>query len=204
MFVPLLRRQPDRRYLITDTEDEHPMTDRTASHRATRSSTANSSVRPAGGADEQIETVTAPAKVMRIGSMVKQLLEEVRTGAARRSQPRAARRDLRASIVELAARRCRPTCRTSCATSRCRSRTASSRPTPSCASPRRSWSAGWKACSTASRPRCSPSSSPPASSSSRCASCRPGDGRRPGADQSRPASARHVPRSAWHVPLSRG
>jgi Protein of unknown function (DUF2587) len=31
--------------------------------------------------DEQLETVTAPAKVMRIGSMVKQLLEEVRTGS---------------------------------------------------------------------------------------------------------------------------
>jgi hypothetical protein len=30
---------------------------------------------------EQMETVTAPAKVMRIGSMVKQLLEEVRTGS---------------------------------------------------------------------------------------------------------------------------
>jgi hypothetical protein len=30
---------------------------------------------------EQTETVTAPAKVMRIGSMVKQLLEEVRTGS---------------------------------------------------------------------------------------------------------------------------
>jgi hypothetical protein len=30
---------------------------------------------------EQLETVTAPAKVMRIGSMVKQLLEEVRTGS---------------------------------------------------------------------------------------------------------------------------
>jgi Protein of unknown function (DUF2587) len=30
---------------------------------------------------ELMETVTAPAKVMRIGSMVKQLLEEVRTGS---------------------------------------------------------------------------------------------------------------------------
>ena len=30
---------------------------------------------------DQFETVTAPAKVMRIGSMVKQLLEEVRTGS---------------------------------------------------------------------------------------------------------------------------
>jgi hypothetical protein len=35
--------------------------------------------RPAEAAPaEQLETVTAPAKVMRIGSMVKQLLEEVR------------------------------------------------------------------------------------------------------------------------------
>ncbi len=32
----------------------------------------------APSADDQSETVTAPAKVMRIGSMVKQLLEEVR------------------------------------------------------------------------------------------------------------------------------
>ena len=30
---------------------------------------------------ELMETVTAPAKVMRIGSMVKQLLEEVRAGS---------------------------------------------------------------------------------------------------------------------------
>ncbi len=36
---------------------------------------------------ELMETVTAPAKVMRIGSMVKQLLEEVRTGRPRRGQP---------------------------------------------------------------------------------------------------------------------
>jgi hypothetical protein len=34
---------------------------------------------PAGGADA--EAVTSPAKVMRIGSMVKQLLEEVRTSS---------------------------------------------------------------------------------------------------------------------------
>ena len=44
----------------------------------------------------QTESVTEPAKVMRIGSMVKQLLEEVRHGTARRGQPRAAGRDLRA------------------------------------------------------------------------------------------------------------
>jgi hypothetical protein len=34
-----------------------------------------------GDSDEQIETVSAPAKVMRIGSMVKQLLEEVRSAS---------------------------------------------------------------------------------------------------------------------------
>ena len=33
------------------------------------------------------DAVTSPAKVMRIGSMVKMLLEEVRAGAARRAQP---------------------------------------------------------------------------------------------------------------------
>jgi hypothetical protein len=34
---------------------------------------------PVAQSDEAVETVSAPAKVMRIGSMVKQLLEEVRT-----------------------------------------------------------------------------------------------------------------------------
>src|SRR5579875_2342798 len=46
------------------------------------------------------------------------------------------------------------------------------RRTPSCASPRRSWSDGWKGCFTASRPRCSPSRWRPARSSSRCARAR--------------------------------
>jgi hypothetical protein len=40
-----------------------------------RGELVNSGVDP----DELVETVSAPAKVMRIGSMVKQLLEEVRT-----------------------------------------------------------------------------------------------------------------------------
>ena len=43
----------------------------------------------------QSEAVEQPAKVMRIGSMIKQLLEEVRQSDARRGQPRAAPRDLR-------------------------------------------------------------------------------------------------------------
>src|SRR5690606_11432427 len=49
------------------------------------------------------------------------------------------------------------------------SRTSPPRRTRSCGSPRRSWSAGWRGCSTGSRPRCSPSRWPPASSWSRCA-----------------------------------
>jgi hypothetical protein len=38
-------------------------------------------VEAAGEGDDQVETVSAPAKVMRIGSMVKQLLEEVRSAS---------------------------------------------------------------------------------------------------------------------------
>ena len=56
------------------------------------------------------------------------------------------------------------------------------RRTPNCASRRLSWSAGSKACSTASRPRCSPSRWRPVPSSSRCVSSAlpPGVGRRGG------------------------
>ena len=46
------------------------------------------------------------------------------------------------------------------------------RRTPSCGSRRRNWSAGSKACSTASRPRCSPSRWRRARNSSRCARAR--------------------------------
>ncbi len=55
------------------------------------------------------------------------------------------------------------------------------RATPSCASPRPSWSAGSRACSTGSRPRCSPSRWRPGPSSRRCASgAAPGPTRRRG------------------------
>ena len=77
----------------------------------------------------------------------------------------------------------------------CRSTRTPRRRTPSCASPRPSWSAGWRGCSTASRPRCSPSRWPPARSWSRCARarCRPGIGR-PGTARLR---ARAVPVSRF-------
>ena len=65
---------------------------------------------------DQMETVTDPAKVMRIGSMVKQLLEEVRTGPLDEASRERLAEIYERSIVELSARRCRPICRTSCAT----------------------------------------------------------------------------------------
>jgi len=51
--------------------------------------------------EDQLETVTAPAKVMRIGSMVKQLLEEVRTGALDEASRERLAEIYERSIVEL-------------------------------------------------------------------------------------------------------
>ncbi len=51
--------------------------------------------------DEVTETVTAPAKVMRIGSMVKQLLEEVRTGLLDEASRERLAEIYERSIVEL-------------------------------------------------------------------------------------------------------
>ena len=56
------------------------------------------------------ESVESPGKVMRIGSMIKQLLEEVRAADARRAQPRAAAGDLRDLDHRAVVGRCRPTC----------------------------------------------------------------------------------------------
>ena len=56
------------------------------------------------------EAVEEPAKVMRIGSMIKQLLDEVRSRRARRAGPRPARGDLRHLASTSSARPCRPTC----------------------------------------------------------------------------------------------
>ena len=123
----------------------------------------------AADGDQQTEAVEQPAKVMRIGSMIKLLLEEVRQtdtelDEASRDRLReiyetsvgelssALSPDLRDELGRLAhpfAGRRRPAA-------------------PSCASPRPSWSGGSRACSTASRPPCSPSRWRPASSSTTC------------------------------------
>ena len=62
---------------------------------------------------------------MRIGSMIKQLLDEVRTARARRARPRPAAGDLRHVGAASSARRCRPTCATSSSAWPCPSATAS-------------------------------------------------------------------------------
>ena len=56
---------------------------------------------PEGPPPEQFETVTAPAKVMRIGSMVKQLLEEVRSSPLDEASRERVAEIYERSIVEL-------------------------------------------------------------------------------------------------------
>ena len=95
---------------MTDPDPETP-----ARRRAERAaSTASSSTRPSLSAtgDGEGDAVTSPAKVMRIGSMVKLLLEEVR--AAPLDEP--SRERLARSTSDRSPscpRRCRPTCSTS-------------------------------------------------------------------------------------------
>ena len=184
---------------------------------ATRTSSASSSVTQDGmgvseregeenGATNPADLVEQPAKVMRIGSMIKQLLEEVRSapldeaGRARlaeihqpldrraRGRPGArAGRGARADHAAVPGRR-RP-------------------PTPSCGSPRPSSSGGWRGCSTASRPRCSPSRWRPRRSCSRCARCRRAPAtrrcRRQGAPgMPRPPAARRASRGTPRAPAS--
>ena len=119
------------------------------------------------------EMVEQPAKVMRVGSMIRQLLEEVRaapldeTSRARLKEIHPARsRNWRTAS--------RPSLSRSSNGSRCRSPTTRCRARPSSGSPRLSWSAGSRACSTGSRPPCSRSRWPRGRSSSRCGGrCRP-------------------------------
>ena len=89
---------------------------------------------------------------------------------ARREGPRPARRDPPALDRASSRTAWPPSWSRSSSGSPCRSRTTRP-PTPSCASPRPSSSGGWKACSTASRPRWSPSRWRRRRSCSRCASC---------------------------------
>src|SRR5881398_746869 len=121
-----------------------------------------------GEADEQeddgsalTDMVEQPAKVMRIGTMIKQLLEEVR-----------------AAPLDEASRASPRSCVKSWSGSRCRSPRTRSPATPSCASRRRSWWVGSRGCSTGYKLHCSHSRWPPARSWRRCGAARCRSGRR--------------------------
>jgi hypothetical protein len=126
-----------------------------------------------GGERPVVEMVEQPAKVMRIGSMIRQLLDEVkaapldeksraRLAEIHRSSIKELEDGLAPELVDELERLSLPSPR-------------ATRPArPSCGSRRPSSSAGWKACSTASRPRCSRSRWPHGRNLSRCAApCRP-------------------------------
>ena len=120
------------------------------------------------------DLVEQPAKVMRIGSMIRQLLEEVKAAPLDEASRNRLKEIHQASIKELEEGLARSWSRSSTG-SRCRSPRTSHRPTVSFGSPRPSWSAGWRASSTASRPRSTPSRWPPRCSSNRSgAVCRRG------------------------------
>ena len=146
-----------------------------------------------GGADvgatesSVADLVEQPAKVMRIGTMIKQLLEEVRTAPLDEAS-RARLRDIhRRSITELESgprTRAGRGARAALAPVHRRPR---SRASPSCASRRPSSSGGSRVSSTGSRPRCSPSRWRRRRSSSRCDAARSGRARSPAAPAS-PAS----------------
>ncbi len=109
------------------------------------------------------EAITQPAKLLRIASMVRELLEETRQASLDEAGPQASGRDLPA--VASGARRGRSprTCRRSWP--RWRLRWTRCRASPRSASRRRSWWDGSRDCSTGSRRRCSPSRRPRARSS---------------------------------------
>ena len=134
------------------------------------------------------ELVEQPAKVMRIGSMIRQLLEEVKAAPLDEAS--------RNRLKEIHHWRpaWRPSSSRSWSGSRCPSPTRARLRRASCASPRRSSSDGSKASSTASRRRSTPSSCRPAVSWSRCARhCR---ACRPLSRRSRAFSRRWLPRSS--------
>ena len=122
------------------------------------------------GSDEEssnpADLVEQPAKVMRIGSMIKNLLDEVRNApldeAGRTRLAEIHRRSIEELKAGLAPELSRSSTGSPCRSARPRP------PTPSCGSPRPSWSAGSRGCSTASRPRSSPSRWRPSSSCRVC------------------------------------
>ena len=127
------------------------------------------------------ETITEPAKLMRIASMVRELLEETRQASLDEAGPSPPPCDLRPLRGRAARGSCPRTCRKNCR--RLLPRWRGSPANRRSGSRRHSSSAGSKACSTGSRRRCSRSKRPLARSSTRSAggavcpgsrkSCRP-------------------------------
>ena len=101
--------------------------------------------------ERQTESVNEPAKVLRIGSMVKTLLDEVRS-APLDEKSRVRLREIYEQSIRDLSEVLSPDLVAEL--ERMAPRSATTRPArPSCASPRPSWSAGSKGSSTGSRPR---------------------------------------------------
>ena len=146
-----------------------------------------------------------PAKVMRIGTMIKQLLEEVRA-APLDDASRNRLRDIHTHQHPRARGRAGArTARGARAPDAAVQRGRRARRMPSCGSPRPSWSDGSKDCSTASRPRCSPSRWRRAHSWSRCAKarCRPAPSRTARPGRGRGPVSTCEPSSAVHTRTSK-
>ena len=145
---------------------------------------------------------------MRIGSMIRQLLEEVKAAPLDEASRARLKEIHQASIKELEAGPGTRAGRGAGAAVAAVHRGLASRPRASCGSRRPSWSAGSRACSTASRPRSTPSRWPPARSSSRSGGpCRPARpcpaGRQAASGDAEQQPPRHARRVRRDVPLAR-
>ena len=102
-------------------------------------------------AENRTESVNEPAKVLRIGSMVKTLLDEVRAAPLDEKSRVRLREIYEQSIRDLTEGLSRTWWPSSSGWRR--PSTSKRRARPSCASPRPSWSGGSRGCSTGSRRR---------------------------------------------------
>ena len=118
--------------------------------------------------DEAGEQITSPTKLIRIASMVRTMLDEVRRAPLDDAGRRRLREIHERSLDELEGV-LSPDLQQELERGRAPVHRATRRASRSCASRRRSSSAGSRGCSTASRPRCSPSRRWRSSSSRRCA-----------------------------------
>ena len=110
------------------------------------------------------DLVEQPAKVMRIGSMVRQLLDEVKA-APLDAAGRTRLRDIHVQSIKELQDGLAPELVEELERLSLPFEDDIARRSPSCAWPRPSWSGGWKGCSTASRRPCTPSRCRPSTSS---------------------------------------